>query len=205
MKRSMELKEIFKKINRYRITLILFAVLGLVAGVIFYVLPTNYYSSGSFFVKRKIDPSNDFFAYEGYYAQQSALSYTNSLTALAESPDVKKELLENMGEEVNNQNIRKINNAVKVKKTGPQMILITVKGKDYEISRDIWKKLANTLVQKSTEINKNGDENLSVSLVSQEPLVKEGYKNIYIFTLAGILLATSLGILVISVKEYFRN
>jgi len=54
-------------------------------------------------------------------------------------------------------------------------------------------------------MNKNGDENLGISLVSERPVVKEGYKSPYLFGIAGSLITLTLSLFFISVKEYLKD
>ena len=201
----MELKDILKKVRKYKIFLVLFAIAGFSAGALFYNIPPKYISSGSFYIKRGVNPEKEYFTYEGYYAQQTALAYTNSVVALIESPDIKKKVLEEMKIPVNEENLRKLNRVVRVKKTGPQIILVTVKDENYDTSTKMWGKLAESLISKTNEINKNGDESLSISLVSEQPLVRETYKSFYLFALVGSVIGLSLSTFFICVKEYFRD
>jgi len=87
-------KKIIKTIEKNRLLLITATFIGLVLGIIFYFLPSKYISSGSFYVSKKTDKSLDFFTYEGYYAQQSAITYADSVITLAKSVDIKKDVLE---------------------------------------------------------------------------------------------------------------
>lgn len=201
----MELRDVFKKIRKNRKTLIVCTLFGLVAGVIFHFLPSNYIASGSFYITRKENNSESFFTYEGYYSQQTATTYTNSVVALAESEDVKKQVLNTLNISVNGHNIRKINRSMSVKKKGPQIINITFKDKDLNRAKKIWEEISNVLIKTSEEINLAGDRELAVVKISKEPFVKQFYKPISITSVAGILFGFSLGMLLISLKEYFKD
>ncbi len=201
----MELRDILKKIRKNRGLLAIFISMGLIAGVLFYLLPSNYIASGSFYVTRKEDNSESFFTYEGYYSQQTATTYTNSVVALAESVDVKKQVLNKLDIPVNTQNIRKINKSVSVKKTGPQIVNITLKDKDLDKAKTLWEGVSEILIDTSKEINLEGDGKLSVVKISEEPFIKETYKPLWITSVAGILFGFSLGMLIIGLKEYFKD
>ena len=201
----MELRDILKKIRKNRGLLAIFISMGLIAGVLFYLLPSNYIASGSFYVTRKEDNSESFFTYEGYYSQQTATTYTNSVVALAESVDVKKQVLNKLDIPVNTQNIRKINKSVSVKKTGPQIVNITLKDKDLDKAKTLWEGVSEILIDTSKEINLEGDGKLSVVKISEEPFIKETYKPLWITSGAGILFGFSLGMLIIGLKEYFKD
>lgn len=201
----MEIKEIIKKIRRNRLLLGISCFLGLLAGFVFFTLPPTYTASGSLYVSRKAENSEAFFTYEGYYSQQSAITYTNSVVALAESTDVKEQILKSLEIPINTPSLRKLNKSVIVKKTGPQIININVKDKDFDKSQKIWEELSKSIIETSKNINEDGNDNLSVVKVSDKPLIRENYKPPLIIGLAGLLLGFSIGLLIISLKEYFRD
>ncbi len=201
----MEFRDVFKKTRKNRGILAIFALIGLSAGVLLHFLPSNYTASGSFYVTRKEDNSELFFTYEGYYSQQTATTYTNSVVALAESVDVKKQVLNRLNLPVNGYNVRKINKSMSVKKTGPQIINITFKDKDANKAKTIWENMSDILIETSKEINRDGDGKLAVIKISEEPFIKESYKPLSITSFLGILCGFSLGILIISFKEYFKD
>lgn len=201
----MEIKEITKKLAKYRSQIVIFILLGALLGVGTYFLPPKYISSGSFYIKRSISGEKNYFTYEGYYGQQTALSYTNSVIALAESSDIKRLVLDKLKIDVNEESLRKLSRMIKVKKTGPQVILITVKADDYSLSENIWNKLSESLLSTTYEINKDGDPNLMVVKISDRPVVKEGYRSMMLFGIGGSLISFTLFSLYICFKEYLKD
>jgi capsular polysaccharide biosynthesis protein len=201
----MEIKEITKKLAKYRSQIIIFIILGAVLGVGIYFLPPKYISSGSFYIKRSISGEKNYFTYEGYYGQQTALSYTNSVIALAESLDIKRLVLDKLKIEVNEESLRKLSRMIRVKKTGSQIILITVKADSYATSENIWNKLSESLLSTTYEINKDGDPNLMVEKVSDRPVVKEGYRSILLFGIGGSLISFTIFSFYICFKEYLKD
>jgi len=201
----MEIKEIIKKIRKYRPQFVIIAILGAALGVGLCFLPPKYTSSGSFYIKRSISGEKNYFTYEGYYGQQTALSYTNSVVALAESLDLKKIVIEKLGMEANEEGLRKISKMMKVRKTGPQIISITVKADSLNMSEDVWNKLSSTLLNTTYEINKDGDPNLMVVKVSDKPVVKQSYRSAVLFGFCGLLISTTLYLLFVCTKEYLKD
>ena len=201
----MELKKIIKTIEENRPLLITAAFIGLVLGIIFYFLPSKYISSGSFYVSKKTDKSLDFFTYEGYYAQQSAITYADSVITLAKSVDIKKDVLEKMNQPINEKNLRELNKSIKIKKAGPQIISLEIKGRTYELAEETWTKFSESLIKKSEEMNENSDEKLVVNTVSEKPLTRKAYRSPWVFGATGFLAGLALGILVMCGKEYFKN
>ncbi|HQK41809.1 MAG TPA: hypothetical protein PKV39_02345 [bacterium] len=201
----MELKKIIKTIEKNRPLLITATFIGLVLGIIFYFLPSKYISSGSFYVSKKTDKSLDFFTYEGYYAQQSAITYADSVITLAKSVDIKKDVLEKMNRPINEKNLRELNKSIKIKKAGPQIISLEIKGRTYELAEETWTKFSESLIKKSEEMNENSDEKLVVNTVSEKPLTRKAYRSPWAFGATGVLAGLALGILVMCGKEYFKN
>jgi capsular polysaccharide biosynthesis protein len=201
----MEIKDVYKKIIKHKKNLALSLLGGTLLGIILYSLPSRYVASGSFFVNRKINPENGYFTYEGYYGQQTALAYTNSILALMESVDIKKMVLESNNMQLNSKNINTLNKIIKARKTGPQVISLTVKGKTYEEAKKLWNSVSDITIATTYQINRKGDENLSISPLSPQPMVALSYKSIYLYTLAGTLFSLATALFIITLKEYFKD
>ncbi len=201
----MEIRDILKKLRKHKRLIVLFVIIGFFFGCILNFVPPTYTSSGSLYIKRSINQETEYFTYEGYYGQQTALSYTNSVVALLESPDVKREVLKLMNLSTDERNIRKLSKMIRAKKIGPQVILVTVKSKNYDTSKEVWDKTVNSLVEVASKVNRNGDKNLGISLVSEQPIVKESFRSLYLFGTAGSLMFFTFSLFYISLKEYFKD
>ncbi len=201
----MEVKDIIKKIRKSWKIVAYTTFLAMVVGIFLNFLPPKYIASGSLFVKRSIDQSENFFTYEGYYAQQSAVGFTDSVVAIIKSPDVLKALIEKMNIPLNNINYMKMVRSISTKKTGTQVILLTVKDGSYEKSQETWSQLNEILIAKLEDINVNGDNKLSVKTISPEPMVRQTYRNPLVFGLTGLIFGLSLGLILISIKEYLKR
>jgi capsular polysaccharide biosynthesis protein len=201
----MELRTIIKKIKKYKLSLLASLVVGALLGIGIYFLPPKYVATGSFYIKRGISNQTGYFTYEGYYSQQTALAYTNSVIALLDSLDVKKMVLDKMKIESTEKNLRWLSRIISVKKTGPQLISVTVKGKTYAQAQTIWNKLSETLLVTTFQLNKDSDPNLMVTAVSSQPVVKTTYKSLVLFGTAGVLLSLTLFSFFICIKEYLKD
>lgn len=202
----MELKDILKTLKYSKKILLLGAIFGIFVGYCFFLLPQKYIASGSFYITRKTEESSqEFFKYEGYYSQQAALSYTNTIAALFESLDITSKSLEKLNIPTNEINLRKYQRRINVVKAGPQIITLTVKGEGFNLAKDFWNTLADTTINESFEMNKNGDINLSISKVSKEPVVKETYKSLCLDILLGAFLGSTFSLLYITIKEYLKE
>jgi len=192
----------FIKKNKKAITVSLLA--GILLGCTYFFVPKKFTATGSFFVSRKIDSllSESYFKYEGYYSQQTALSYTNSIVALLESTDLTSKSLEKLGTNPTEKNLRKYKNLIKVKKAGPQVITLTVKGNTPEKAEILWNTLSQMLMEETKKVSELGDTNLNITKVSPEPVVKEGFNSLPLDIAAFALVSFTLGTFILSIKEY---
>jgi capsular polysaccharide biosynthesis protein len=201
----MELKQIIKNLKKYKIALLLSAVVGVLAGLVFYLAPKTYYATGSLYVTRAIDDVKfKYFAYEGYYAQQTGVSHTNNVLSLIDSLDTRNESLRKLNLPVDTNSLRKYATMIKAKKSGPQLITLMVKGKTADQAEKLWKAVTEVTLEKDRQINLKGDPLLNVSKVSDNPVVKDQYKPLWLCIVFGFIFAPSLLILGISIKEYFK-
>ncbi|RJR26944.1 hypothetical protein C4561_04165 [candidate division WWE3 bacterium] len=201
----MELKDLIKKLKKEIRSLVMFVLVGTGLGLVLYNIPAKYISTGSFYIQRTTENSSNYFTYEGYYGQQTALSYTNTVAALLESVDLRTLALAKLNVPVNEVTLRKYQRFISVNKDGPQLISLTVKGNTHEESKGLWESLSSSLIDTTVDINKSGDANLSISKITDEPVVKKEYKSIWINLSAGFGLGLIAGILFISFKEYFKK
>jgi capsular polysaccharide biosynthesis protein len=201
----MEIKDMYKKLIKHRVDLGFSLIIGILLGVILYFLPSKYVASGSFFVERKISTESGVFTYEGYYGQQTAITYANSILSLMESVDIKKIVLETNKIPLTPKNMNMLDRIITVKKVGPQVISLSVKAWTYEEAKRLWNSVSNITVASAYEINKNGDENLSISPLTPQPLVNLPYKSSYLYATVGALISFTLVSFFICLKEYFKS
>ena len=115
----MELKEITKSLSKHRVFLLVAFFVGILAGAGFFFMPKTYTSSGSFYVRRSADTLKfKYFAYEGYYAQQTGLSYANTVQSLFESLDVRFEALNKLNIPTDTTNLIKYSRYIRAKRSG---------------------------------------------------------------------------------------
>jgi len=190
----MELNKLIKLIKKSKAGLLGFAVGGLAVAVVIYVLSDKYISTGSFFVTRAAVNNNQFFTYEGYYSQQVALSYTNTVVALLGTTDIQSRALAELGIPINETNLRKYSKYIKATKSGPQLVTLTVKGNTYDSSKQLWEALSNKLLDANQRLRSNGDEKLNIAKVSPIPVVKKEFRSLWINIPVGALLGFTCGL-----------
>lgn len=207
----MTLKEILEFYNRYKVKILVFGfVFSLIGVVVFFVFPPKTIATGSLFVTRKVQkditPQDEpFFTYEGFYSQQSAFSYTSTVIGLLESEGFRSMVLGDIGFVGNADNIRRIKRAIKIKKSAPQLISVTVKewrGVPPEI---IYNSLTQKIITSSLALNEEGDPNLLVLRVEEFPIVRQTYSNVYVNALVGFGLGVFVASFALALKEYLKN
>jgi len=201
----MELKDFIKNILKNKLLLIVSILLGVMMGVIYLALPPKYIATGSFMVIRKANTQRSgFFTYEGYYNQQTALSFTETVTALMESEDVLSKTLGKMAIDVNKNSLRKIQKKIKVKNPGPQLVTLQVKEKSNDLTLKTWEAISEVTTQTAQEANIEGDPSLGIAKVSAQPVIKKQHKPALPIILGGAILGLTVYIFFVSVKEYSR-
>lgn len=194
-----------KNLKKYKTFLLLTTILGILIGGVLGYITEKYIAEGSFYVGRRIDPNQAmFFTYEGYYNQQTALSYTNTAVALIESTDVKKLTLEKLDIEVGEETLREFGNIMKVKKSGPQLITVTVKGSSTIRAFELWNSLINSFLETAEKLNKNTDPNLAIQKVSPAPIVRQSLLPLVSLPIAGGMLFLLISVFLVSLKEYLK-
>lgn len=205
----MEASEIIKLLLKHKIYLLSCGVLGLAFSLGIYLLPPKYVSSGTLLVTHAVEPSAgkklDFFSYEGYYAQQTALSYTGTVVAMLDSVDIRYKALSKIGVAKSDENLKKYSKFIKVTKVGPQVVSLKVKTPAADVSRQLWLALTSELISTSETLNSSGDPDLKVVLASSELTTGPEYRPLPTHLIAGAILGLMFGSFLISAKEYLKN
>lgn len=174
----MELRTLIDFYKTRKLALFLGTIAGTSLGALLYFLPFSFSSTGSFYIKRAAEPgARLYFTYDGYYSQQTALTYTNTVIALLESDDLRKKALEKMGVPITTESLNSFEHKIGVTKAGPQLITLTTKGGSTKDARDLWIALSTVLTETTDYINKTGDPALSVSKVADEPVLKRNFSS----------------------------
>jgi len=180
------MKELIKIIKQTKSVVVVAVVIGVIFGLIYHSVPKKYLASGSLYITRNLDKiSEDYFIYEGYYSQQTAKQYVNTVMGMVESTDLMREVLENMQIDVTGKNLRYYRKQVKTKKSGPQLITITTRGTNLKETEKFWDTLTKLSIDKSKEINIAGDPQLRIVQISESPTVTEGFNSLALNTIVG--------------------
>lgn len=187
-------------------SLITALLLSLVIFIVSYKLPSKFVASGTIYVKRAVEENKPaYFTYEGYYSGLTAEKYTDTVVGFLKSVDIRKETLLVLGLPISQKYISDLERMVLVKKAGPALVSVSVSTKNEDLSLKVWNALSGRVVQKSLELNKDGDSLLSLSVVSEKPIVVEKKVNlfaVFIFSLVSIFSAC---LFLLSFKKYLKN
>lgn len=203
----MELKDLYILLKaKLHLVLISGIIFGLFGIGVYYFFPQSFIASGSFFVTRMVeDSSGNYFAYEGYYAQQTAFSHSDTVLGLFSSVNVRKNALEGLGIIVNETSLRKFNRSIRVKKEAPQIITLNVKGKSISEAGSGWVAFSKAVLNAHEILNQKGDPKLSLSMVENLPVVHKTYRSLYINLIAGILFGVFILITYLVFEEYIKK
>jgi capsular polysaccharide biosynthesis protein len=202
----MELKKCLTVISRYKIILVISIFVGALFGGIYYLLPNHFTATGLLYVRRSIDSSMfKYFSYEGFYAQQTAQSYTNTVFALLGSVNIRSAALKKMGIADTEANLFRYGMMIKSKKVGPQIINLTITGKTSKEAGDLWNAVGETITESvKSSNNLGGDPNLSVVKMGDSPVVRIQYKPLWACLPVGSVVLFTFTLLLISAREYFK-
>jgi capsular polysaccharide biosynthesis protein len=200
-----EIKDLYMLIKKeIRAIVLATLLLGFAGVVLFYILPPRYIAAGSFYVTRKV--SNDFptgfFEYEGFYAQQAASSYTETVIGLFESIDIRRKALLETGAEATDQNLRAAKKVIRAKKAGPQLITLNVKGKTPQHAGQLWIALSKVTLSTVEALNQTGDTALTVSMVDDSPIIQMTFTSIYVNFVVGALVGLTSSIFILALKKH---
>ena len=203
----MELKELTQFFKLFGVKILSSGITaGLLGVILYYVLPVRFIATGSFYIHRAVEGTTNrqYFTYEGYYGQQTAQAYTNTVIAILESTDMQKKALEKMDLTVNEQNLRKVSKQIKVVKEAPQLVSVTVKGNTPKNASELFTNISGITIETAKDLNSRGDPALLISPVD-EPVVKEIFRNVFINFFAGLVLGVTVSIPGFAFYKYFKE
>lgn len=188
------------------ITTLIVLIFGLVGVGVYYLLPIKYLASGSLYVKRSVENGDSrYFTYEGYYNQQTAISYTNTVMGFLESIDVRSKALNNLGLPVSEQSLRQLGKQIKVKKSGNQLITLSVKDSSPQQAQNLWNELAKNTINTAQQLNKDSDPALQISQLQEGPVVKEVFRNVWVNFVVGAAFGLVLAFLSFAFISYMQE
>lgn len=169
----MELFEYLKHLYRYRFLILAGLLVGSLAG--FYLAastPETYQATTSLYIQRKTqEPSDEYFTYEGYYAQQTAINHTDTVFRLLGSDEIIKQAAIKAGQEGTVAQTQALRGNITPFKASPQLIRVTVTQPTSEDAASLANGLSETIKQRTIELSQFGDQDLSIDQIEDQPMV----------------------------------
>jgi capsular polysaccharide biosynthesis protein len=200
----MELRE-YVKIIRKNLTLLiaLATAFGMLAFFVSQQLPTTYTASLTFFVKRQAtDARDDYYTFDGYYSQQAAEKFTETVVGFLQSKDILLASAKLADLPTDQESLEQLESSIKIKQVAPQLVSLQAGQGDGGEAKKFCTALAQATTERINLLNQTGDKAISVDLLNPEPLVEKNEPHAIVNTLVGILSGVLLSFLYTFLKEY---
>lgn len=199
-----ELSEYRQALGKILPVVIPLAVVGVVAGVGYSLAqPKGWQASTTLYVHR-VNPSNlsSVYDYDGYYAQQAAQQYTDTVVGLLKTQDLASWAAQIASDSADPATIL---NGVQVKKVAPQLVSLTVTRSTQNEARDELIALAQATAERSAALNDQYGRTYKVEMVTGQPLLSESSANLSFNALLGLLGGGAIGLGLALALEYLRR
>lgn len=203
----MELRDYVKIIKKgLPLLVILATAFGVLAFLVSQNLPTTYSASLTIYVKRQAtEASPDYYTFDGYYSQQAAEKFTETVIGFLRSKDILLASAKLADLPTDQQSLEQLDGSIKIKQVAPQLVWLKVEQKDSEEAKKFCTALAQATTERINLLNQTGDKAISVDLLNPEPLVEKNEPKIVLNSLVGILVGALLAFLFVFLKEYFSE
>lgn len=168
-----------------------------------YYLPPTYTASLTIYVKRRsTEPSGSYYTFDGYYSQQAAEKFTETVVGFLKSKDILYAAAKLALWPTDQRGLERLEGSLKIKETAPQLVNLTVTQGDPDNAKKISVALAQAATERINLLNQTGDKDISVDLLNPEPLIKKNQPPLWLNTAVGGLLGGSLALALIFLREY---
>jgi capsular polysaccharide biosynthesis protein len=205
----MELRE-FLLLLKKNATLILLA--GLVLGGIVWFsslqLQPAYHAVLSIYVQKIPEqPSSGDFTYDGFYAQQAAESYTDTVVGLFESPALHARALQIAEKPSDSLAVKQFEKQLRVEKVAPRLIDIELRSSTSEEARLYSLSLFQAVKERLEDLTSqdSADLNMRIDSVNQEPLISLVKPLVLLNTVVGVLVGLFAATSFILLKQYLLS
>ncbi len=196
------LEFIFSYIRLVLIVAAIFATIGVIFSLI---TPPVYRASTTLAVRREAAEDNpDYFTYEGYYAQQTAQEYANTVVGFLESDDIALEALVFAGMPASTEQVKTAISRINVKKTAPNLVALTVDWDEATASAKVLNSLVAATKSRSQELNQKGDISIHVDPLAESPLVEERKPRVVLNSVVLALVGVLLSVVCLSFYLYLK-
>lgn len=136
---------------------------------------------------------------------QTAEKYADTVIGLLKSSDIQKQALDALPIPATTANLTALDKSLVVRRTGPQLVFVSVTGKSSDYTVSMWKALSSAVIERAASLNQNGDSKLFIEVVEKEPVVTEVAKKPWVYGLGGFALGAFIVIFVLSVREFLKG
>ena len=156
------------------------------------------------YVKRQAtEASTDYYTFDGYYSQQAAEKFTETVVGFLKSKDILLASAKLADLPTDQESLEQLESSIKIKQVAPQLVNLEVTKEEAEAARTFCTALAQATTERINLLNQTGDKSISVDLLNTEPLVEKNEPKVLLNTLVGGLAGLLLASLYIFLKEYF--
>lgn len=131
------------------------------------------------------EPESGDFTFDGYYAQQAAEGFTDTVVGFFESPAVALHALELAKETSTSEEVKSFQKRTKIEKVAPQLINVTVKDDNPEKSNVLVDSLLQAVSESASSIGTPSTGKVNVAMVTKEPLVHQKNPSSFVYALVG--------------------
>ncbi|MBI2327136.1 hypothetical protein HYU92_02350 [Candidatus Curtissbacteria bacterium] len=187
----MELKQYLAIFKKYSVFILAFAAVGAASAFIVAArLPSGYRLDQLFYLWPAQNQSDNFYNFDGFYAQEKARNFTDTAVAILASPDFLKEVTQPY-------------ESIAVRKTAPQLIRITSIGSTPEDTQILMQKTLTSINQKLTSLASPNPQ-VQLRAISQDKEVTYQAPNKKILIPFGAIIGAILAIFIAGLKTYFK-
>ena len=123
----MEFWQVIRFYKKYLLSLLLLSlVISLAAGLAATRLPPSFEATQSIFVRREIQsPSESFYSYDGYYSQQAAERFTDTVVGFLKNKETVRKAAKNSGFGASTEEASRLASALRIKRVAPQLVTVS--------------------------------------------------------------------------------
>ncbi len=202
----MELREYLRVLQKNIVVLVGLTVLGgAVALGVSQRIPDKFEALLTIYVQKIPEqPTSGDFTYDGYYAQQAAEAFTDTVVGLFESSTVAYRALELTERDSAISQIRELNKQTSVEKIAPQLVDLSVRATDSVYAIEVVQGLFSA-VEEQVLSAEHDFGNVTVKRVNTEPLVILQKPPILLYTLVGLFVGFFVAIVAVAIKQYMTE
>ena len=171
----MEFWQVIRFYKKYLLPLLLLSLMiSLAAGLTAARLPPSFEATQSIFVRREIQsPSESFYSYDGYYSQQAAERFTDTVVGFLKNKDIVRKAAKNSGFGPSPEEASALASTLRIKRVAPQLVTVSFSAGRKERAVSLVDNLTREVGSLSASLNAKGDKFLVLSTIEPTPFVED--------------------------------